>query len=175
VRGDGTSQFPTYNDLIAQDISNGILNVTFSGYGDPDGKFLYIIKAMPVFNDMFTLPAITFLNFGNGINLRVTEQGQPIEDLKQMEFVIEVSQYDFVQSIQPMMATSAIADRPLVNLNTASVSELRTLPRIGPELANRIVAFRKKTRGGFKSLNDLTKVEGIGEEVLRVIEPFVTL
>lgn len=180
VRGDGTSQFPTYNDLIAQQTGSGLLNVTFGNYGDPDGKFLYIIKAMPVFNDMFTLPAITFLNFGNGINLRVTEQGQPIEDLKEMEFVIEVSQYDFVQPIQPMMAasrmaTSAIADRPLVNLNTASVSELRTLPRIGPELANRIVAFRKKTRGGFKSLNDLTKVEGIGEEVLRVIEPFVTL
>jgi competence ComEA-like helix-hairpin-helix protein len=180
VRGDGTSQFPTYNDLIAQQTGSGLLNVMFGGYTDPDGKFLYIIKAMPVFNDMFTLPAITFLNFGNGINLRVTEQGQPIDDLNQMEFVIEVSQYDFVQSIQPMMAasmmaTSAIADRPLVNLNTASVSELRTLPRIGPELANRIVAFRKKTRGGFKSLNDLTKVEGIGEEVLRVIEPFVTL
>lgn len=73
------------------------------------------------------------------------------------------------------MFTSAIADRPRVNLNTASVDELRTLPRIGPELANRIVALRKKTRGGFKTLSDLTKVNGIGEDTLRVIKPFVTL
>jgi competence ComEA-like helix-hairpin-helix protein len=175
VRGDGTSQFPTYNDLIAQQTGSGLLNVTFGKYADPDGKFLYIIKAMPVFNDMFALPTITFVDFNNGINLRVTEQGQPIEDLKQLGFVIEVSQYDFGQFIQPMMVASAIADRPLVNLNTASVSELRTLPRIGPELANRIVALRKKTRGGFQSLSDLTKVDGIGEDILRVIEPFVTL
>jgi competence protein ComEA len=91
-----------------------------------------------------------------------------------MEFVIEVSQYDFDDMTRPAELGASFVRRPRVNLNTASVDQLRALPRIGPELANRIVALRKKMRS-FKSLNDLTKVEGIGEEVLRVIEPFVTL
>jgi competence protein ComEA len=87
--------------------------------------------------------------------------------LQTLSFVIEISRYD--------SAPSEPTGRDLVNLNTATVEELRTLPRIGPELASRIVALRRKTRSGFKSLDDLTQVEGIGPDIVRVIEPFVTL
>ncbi len=174
VRGDGTSQSSTYNGLTAQE-SNGFLYVKFDDYTNPDGTFMYIIKAMPVFHEKYPSPLVTFFDFKDAIILQVTQEGKPIgEALREMEFVIEVSQYDF-GTITPLPAVaSSFVRRPRINLNTASVDQLRALPRIGPELANRIVALRKKMRG-FKSLNDLTKVEGIGEEILRVIEPFVTL
>ncbi len=50
-----------------------------------------------------------------------------------------------------------------VNLNTASKSELITLPGIGPALAERIVAYRDEF-GPFTEIDELMNVKGIGEK-----------
>ena len=50
-----------------------------------------------------------------------------------------------------------------INLNTATVEELRTLPGIGPVIAKRIVEFREK-RHGFKRVEELLAVPGISEK-----------
>lgn len=52
-----------------------------------------------------------------------------------------------------------------VDLSTASVDELALLPEIGPALAARIVADRGQ-RGPFASVDDLGRVEGIGERTI---------
>jgi competence ComEA-like helix-hairpin-helix protein len=49
-----------------------------------------------------------------------------------------------------------------ININTASLEELRTLPGVGPKAAERIVAHREEY-GDFASLDDLKAVEGFGE------------
>ena len=49
---------------------------------------------------------------------------------------------------------------PLVDLNQATVEELRTLPGIGAVLARRIVAYREE-QGGLHSLEELAAVPGI--------------
>ena len=48
-----------------------------------------------------------------------------------------------------------------VNINTASVQELQTLPNIGPAKAQAIVEYRTQ-HGGFKSIVEIQKVKGIG-------------
>ena len=61
-----------------------------------------------------------------------------------------------------------------VNLNTAGVEELTTLPGIGPAYAKRIVDYREKN-GPFKRVEDLLNVQGIGEKTLEKIREKVTV
>lgn len=50
----------------------------------------------------------------------------------------------------------------VVNINTAGVQELETLPSIGAVKAQAIVDYRTE-HGGFKSIEDIQKVKGIGK------------
>lgn len=62
----------------------------------------------------------------------------------------------------------------LVNLNTATEAELQTLSGIGPKRAADIVAFRTQN-GGFKQVEDLKQVSGIGEKIFAALAPLVTV
>jgi len=60
-----------------------------------------------------------------------------------------------------------------IDLDRADVTEITRLPRVGPALAQRIVAWRTE-HGLFGSLDRLDSVPGIGPKLLDAIRPFVT-
>ena len=60
-------------------------------------------------------------------------------------------------------------EAPILNPNSATEEELRQLPGVGPQLAVRIVEGRP-----YRSLEDMRKVTGLGESVLKDIEPMLT-
>ena len=62
----------------------------------------------------------------------------------------------------------------LVNLNSASAAELQALPNIGPATAARIIEYRQKS-GGFKKVEDLMNIKGIGEKSFLKLQPLVTI
>lgn len=62
----------------------------------------------------------------------------------------------------------------LVNVNTAGVEELQSLPGIGPVLANRILAHRE-SHGPFRSEESLLDVKGIGPKQMEKIRPWISL
>jgi competence protein ComEA len=61
-----------------------------------------------------------------------------------------------------------------VNLNTATQAQLEELPGIGPTYAQSIIAERQR-RGGFKSVNELRSVRGIGDKRFAELAPLVTV
>lgn len=61
-----------------------------------------------------------------------------------------------------------------VNINTASVEQLATLPGVGPKLAARIVEYRQKS-GTFRSPQELMNVRGVGEKNFAKLEPLLTV
>lgn len=69
-------------------------------------------------------------------------------------------------------ATAAAANK--ININTAQVSELAKLPRIGDSIAKRIIEYRTKN-GAFKTPEDLMKVSGIGEKTFAQIRNQITI
>ena len=74
-------------------------------------------------------------------------------------------------SPRPAPAAQAAA---MVNLNSANVAQLETLPGVGKATAERIVEYREKN-GGFKKVEDLMNVRGIGEKSFLKIKPLITV
>jgi competence ComEA-like helix-hairpin-helix protein len=62
----------------------------------------------------------------------------------------------------------------VINLNTATLDELTRLPGVGPSRAQAILEVRSKL-GGFKKLDDLMRVKGIGRKTFRKLEPLLRL
>jgi len=75
----------------------------------------------------------------------------------------------------PPAARQAVAtpDSP-VNLNTATAAQIATLPGIGPKAAERIIEYRQKT-GGFKKIEELMNVKGIGEKSFLKLKALITV
>ena len=75
---------------------------------------------------------------------------------------------------QKLSAAETETQTGLVNLNTADETALQTLPGIGPELASRIVAYRRDV-GPFVAIEQIMDVEGIGEVRFARMEPYITV
>lgn len=142
--------------------------------------------------DVYTLPAESRVadavdaaggfagdSLEGGINLaqRITD-GQQIHVPRQGEAPATPVATPVTEAIrgQPVSAQSAALapSGQLININTASASQLEALPGIGPVLARRIVEYRE-TRGRFESPEELVQVDGIGDVRFGKIQGLITI
>ncbi len=72
------------------------------------------------------------------------------------------------------VGVTASAEPGPLNLNNATLAQLDALPGVGPVLAQRIIDFRTK-RGGFKQVDELRQVDGIGEETFARLKDLVAV
>ena len=70
--------------------------------------------------------------------------------------------------------TNAVTEPAQVNINTAALEQLMTLPGIGEVLAQRIIDYRE-AHGSFERIADLANVSGIGDTKLEAILEYITV
>ena len=73
----------------------------------------------------------------------------------------------------PLCAGEQTPAKP-ININSASVTELMQLPKVGQKTAERIVSFRKQ-HGNFKRIEEIMNVKGIGEKSFAKLKPYLAL
>ena len=98
--------------------------------------------------------------------------------------VAESNDTDFVKEIvetttqnETLKSASLIKDvsyRKVVNINTASEDELISLPAVGPVIAKAIIEYREKY-GNFKEIEEIKNVSGIGSNLFRKIEYYISV
>ncbi|MDO6355361.1 ComEA family DNA-binding protein [Caloramator sp. CAR-1] len=83
--------------------------------------------------------------------------------------------YIFVPSIEGLLNNSqgkTISSK--ININTATLEELKTLPRVGDAIAQRIIEYREKN-GPFRDIKDIKNVSGIGDKMFENIKDKITV
>jgi competence protein ComEA len=79
-----------------------------------------------------------------------------------------------VEAQQAERPAQAAAAKPAINLNTATIDQLETLPGVGRRTAERILEYRQKS-GGFKKVEELMNIKGIGEKSFLKLRPLVSV
>ena len=78
------------------------------------------------------------------------------------------------ETIPDTSRSSTEAQSTLVNINTAQIDELMTLPGIGEDRANAIITYREKI-GGFKTIDQIQDIEGIGLATFEKLKTLITI
>lgn len=102
----------------------------------------------------------------------ITENGNP-DAINQAKAVLD-GQMIYIPMIGEEYTTESYEEQgdKLVNINTADVSELTTLPGIGESRANDIISYRD-SNGGFKKIEDIMNVPGIKEAAFNRIKDYI--
>lgn len=104
-----------------------------------------------------------------GVDLTSLNLARPVVDGEQILVGVEAA-----AGVAGSLGTSVPGGEALVNLNTADLAALDTLPGVGPVTAEAILGWRD-ANGGFTSVDELLEVDGIGEATLADLAPHVTL
>jgi competence protein ComEA len=127
-------------------------------------------------------PGIYTLPMGSRLNDAVTAAGGLTDladpNLLNLASLLEDGSRKYIPSsgnkTTPDSITNEEKDGNLININSANVDELKSLPNIGETKANAIIAYRLE-HGLFTNIEELMDVPGIGEAIFASIKDLVTL
>ncbi|MFM0760619.1 helix-hairpin-helix domain-containing protein [Streptococcus suis] len=132
---------------------------------------------------LYTLEADARVNDAVDAAGGLTSQADPksinlAQKLSDEAVVYVASKDENISVVASTTASSAMSPEEkntnLVNLNTATEADLQTISGIGAKRATDIIAYRE-ANGGFKSVDDLNNVSGIGDKTMESIRPYVTV
>jgi comEA protein len=94
-------------------------------------------------------------------------------DFRNMQSALLATALIFSLSSAFALAQKIPPTRP-INLNTATIAELESLPGVGANTAKSIIDFRKHS-GPFQRVEDLLAIKGISKTKLEKLRPYVTV
>jgi len=107
---------------------------------------------------------------GSGLLLiKASDKGEPIKITEPPVEKVQVKSTG--ESVKEVKGESISG---LININTASQSELETLDGVGPKTAEKIIEYRE-TNGPFKSIEAIMDVNGIGEGKFAQMEDNISI
>jgi competence protein ComEA len=166
--GGGSEPPPVSIDGAAGSAPSGS-RVEPSGGGER-GDVLYVHVAGAV-----RRPGLLRVASGSRVAVALERAGGPTRRANLMAVNLAARLQDGQQIVVPVAGGSAAGGagaagtaQPQVHLSTATVEQLDEIDGIGPTLAERIVEYRD-AHGGFRSLQELAEVEGIGEKRLATL------
>lgn len=93
-------------------------------------------------------------------------------DVSKINLVQEVKPNEMI--IIPYKNVSNNTSNSKININTASITELMSIPKIGEARAQAIIDYRN-SKGSFNSIDELSNVSGISETIISQIKTYITI
>jgi len=162
VRTGAESAVETVPDAVAETVAPAAVYVHVSGEVRAPGLYR-LDQGARVVDAVAAAGGFSDKASREGVNL-----ARPVSDGEQLHIPAEGAEQTDAG------ASAAPEGDGRVNLNTADLAALDTLPRVGPAIAQRILDWREEN-GRFTSVDDLMAVPGIGEKMLASIRDLVTV
>ncbi|MDN5893413.1 MAG: helix-hairpin-helix domain-containing protein [Nocardioides sp.] len=109
-----------------------------------------------------------------GVSLRNLNLAKVLQDGEQILVGVTSPPGTAASAAPDGSGTDAGSPADLININTASATDLEELSGVGPVTAEAIIDWRSGN-GGFQSVDQLLEVDGIGEKTLADLSPHVTV
>jgi len=109
-------------------------------------------------------------------NLRIDSLEKSLKNLQSGQNLSQNSTVDSgeVAGAAVKSVEESVVPSGKINLNTATASQLDTLPGIGPAYASRIIEYRS-SNGGFKDIAEVQNIKGIGPKTFEKIKELITI
>ncbi|HEL2001299.1 TPA: helix-hairpin-helix domain-containing protein [Streptococcus suis] len=163
--------------------SSELVEETSTEVSEEPSQLVVDVKGAVAKPGLYTLKADARVNDAVEAAGGLTSQADPksinlAQKLSDEAVVYVASKDEKISVVTSTTASSAISQEEkknsLVNLNTATEADLQTISGIGAKRAADIIAYRE-ANGGFKSVDDLNNVSGIGDKTMESIRPYVTV
>ncbi|WP_105150286.1 helix-hairpin-helix domain-containing protein [Streptococcus suis] len=176
----GLTDFPQLEQTSS---SSDLVEETSTEASEEPTQLVVDVKGAVVKPGLYTLEADARVNDAVEAAGGLTSQADPksinlAQKLSDEAVVYVASKDENISVVTSTTASSAMSQEEkntnLVNLNTATEADLQTISGIGAKRAADIIAYRE-ANGGFKSVDDLNNVSGIGDKTMESIRPYVTV
>lgn len=112
------------------------------------------------------------LTDGQQLNIPYKSGSEPVE--QDTSSSLELPGSSSTEEVPPAATDDPEADVDLLNINTASLEELDSLPGIGPTIAQRIIDYREEN-GAFSTIEEIMEVSGVSPATYESIKDLITV